>query len=728
MDGNEPIAIVGMGCLFPDATTPEAFWRNLLAGRDSTSQLTAEDLGIEPARLYDARKGARDRTYWLRAGVVREEAFETEGFRIPPGEIAALDEVSRWSLHVAREALRDAGATGDLARCGLVLGALSFPTRTSHHAYAPLYWDTVEGALRDLLDRPDLTLPRPAARSVTAAGAQLDTTPAEAVAQGLGLGGPTFCLDAACASSLYAIALGCAYLRAGRADVMLAGAVSGADPFFITMGFSIFHAFPGDGARSRPLDAASGGLTAGEGAGMVALKRYADARRDGDRIYAVVRGAGLSNDGRGKHVLVPSSRGQTLALERAYAAARLEGRDVQYVECHATGTPAGDVVELNTVAEFYGRSGATPLLGSVKSNFGHLLTAAGAAGTIKVALALGAGTIPPTTGIGEPLTSENGAAGGERIVRRPTAWPDAAREGRAPRRAGVSAFGFGGTNAHLVLEAPTERIEDAGAGSPALTLPALEIVGLGAQTAGAPDVTAYERLLHEGRDVVGELPATRWKGIERVPEVLVAHGAREGAPRGAYLSGFDVDFLRYRIPPNDEDQPIAQQLLLLTTADEAIRDAGLREGAAVGVVVAMETELELHRYRGRVEMEWQVRDALRAAGITLDDGEETALAELAKDAVSHSAQVNRYASFIGNTMATRVAAQWDFNGPAFTITDGPRSAFRAMEVAQLLLAQGDVEAVVVAGVSLAGSPEAVLLRARLGLSAGQAPGDGAAAL
>ncbi|HEU5315362.1 MAG TPA: PfaB family protein, partial [Chloroflexota bacterium] len=246
--------------------------------------------------------------------------------------------------------------------------------------------------------------------------------------------------------------------------------------------------------------------------------------------------------------------------------------------------------------------------------------------------------------------------------------------------------------------------------------------------AGAPDVPAYERLLHAGRSALGSVPAERWKGIERSASTLGAHGLPTGAPHGAYLSGFDVDFLRYRIPPNDDDQPIPQQLLLLTTADEAIRDAGLREGGAVAVVVAMETELELHRYRGRVELEWQVRDALRAAGIALDAGEERALAELAKDALSGHAQVNRYASFIGNIMATRVASQWDFNGPAFTLSEGPRSAHRAVELAQLLLAQGDVDAVVVAGVSLAGSPEAVLLRARLGLGGASPPADGAAAL
>src|SRR6185503_11720039 len=155
-----------------------------------------------------------------------------------------------------------------------------------------------------------------------------------------GLGGPSFCIDAACASSLYAVALAAEALRAGSADLMLAGAVSCADPF------SIFQAYPEQGQTSRPLDRSTRGLVAGEGAGMLLLKRYEDALRDGDRIDAVVRAVGLSNDGRGRHPLVPNPKGQLLAFERAYAAAGVDAAEVPYVECHATGTPLGDPVEL----------------------------------------------------------------------------------------------------------------------------------------------------------------------------------------------------------------------------------------------------------------------------------------------------------------------------------------------------------------------------------------------
>jgi 3-oxoacyl-(acyl-carrier-protein) synthase/3-hydroxymyristoyl/3-hydroxydecanoyl-(acyl carrier protein) dehydratase len=688
------IAIVGMACLFPGASGVDRLWRNLLAGHDATSLATAEDLGIDPARLFDPVKGRPDRSYWLRGGYVREAPFDPSGLRLPADLLASLDELLRWPLHVAREALRDGGRTeDDLARCGIVLGSLSFPTRSSNHAFLPLYEAGIEAALRELLARPDLALPRSAAAAERArARSLLEWTPATLIASALGLGGASYCIDAACASSLYAVELAAEELRAGRADIMLAGAVSCADPFSLHQGFSIFQAYPEQGQASRPLDRSSGGLVSGEGAGMFLLKRYEDACRDGDRVHAVVRAVGLSNDGRGKHPLVPNPKGQLLAFERAYASADLDPAAVPYVECHATGTPLGDPIELASMERFFGGRGGRPLVGSVKSNFGHLLTAAGMAGMIKAVLALRHGVIPPTVDVVEPIASPEGLIGGEGVVRAATPWPAG-----APRRAGVSAFGFGGTNAHLVLELP----EDAGR---ALAAPLPGRAGPMA-VAGAASLAGDH----------AALPRQRWKGLE----ALVAEAV---APAGAYLDRFGVDFLRYRVPSITPDRPIAQQLLLLTVADRAVQAAGLASGANVAVIVAMGTELELHQYRGRVEMGWRVREALAAAGVALTTDEVDALAEAAKDALLPAAGVNQYVSFIGNVMASRVSALFDFSGPAFTLTAGDTSSRRALELAELLLARGEVEAVVVGAVELGGSLEAVTARPD------RTPVDGAAAV
>ncbi len=250
---------------------------------------------------------------------------------------------------------------------------------------------------------------------------------------------------------------------------MLAGAVSCADPLFINMGFSIFQAYSED-AISRPLDKLGEGLLSGEGAGMLALKRYSDAVRDGDRIYATILGAGLSNDGRGKFLLTPNPKGQILAFERAYADAGITPKSIDYVECHATGTRLGDKAELSAMDTFFGRHNAAPLVGAVKSNLGHLLTAAGMAGMIKTILSMSKGLIPATINLTDPRHSPNNVIASKQIVSFTLPWP--ALDHSPTKRAAVSAFGFGGGNAHLILEQEAQ-----GAQREMLAPPAASLLG-----------------------------------------------------------------------------------------------------------------------------------------------------------------------------------------------------------------------------------------------------------
>ena len=700
----EPIAIVGLSCLFPGADTPETFWRNLLAETDSTGPASTADMGVPPETFYSPVKAQRDKFYALRGGYVRDFVFDPQGYRLPVEFLAALDSLFHWPLYVAREALHDSGYLDHpvLARTGIALGNLSFPTRRSHHLFAPIYQSALTGVLQELLADPTFQLPRlepPATNSL--ANALISGYPAAVVAQALGLSSTHLALDAACASSLYAVKLACDYLLAGKADLMLAGAVSCADPFFIKMGFSIFQAYPTDDS-SAPLDKSSQGLISGEGAGMFVLKRLADAQRDGDQVYAVLRGIGLSNDGKGKHLLTPNPKGQTLAFERAYAAAGIAPEAIEYVECHATGTPLGDVTELNSMDAFFGARQAAPYIGSVKSNFGHLLTAAGMGGMLKTILSMANGAIPATIKVNEPQSSQNGVIGAPQIVRHTMPWPGQ----NGLKRAAVSAFGFGGTNAHLVLEnkPSTDRAETANRAPVPLA-----ITGMAAHFGACASLDELRQTLHAGRQVFGPLPPQRWKGLEDQAEVLRRYGV-DSAPPGAYIAGFDMDFLHFKIPPNDADQPIPQQLLMLKVADAALSDAKLKPGGNVAVLIAMETELALHEFRGRVDLTWQLPAALERAGVALTAGQAAALEESAKNSLHLPALVNQYTSFIGNIMASRIAALWDFSGPAFTLSAAENSVARAVEVAQMLLSSGEVDAVLVGAVDLAGGVEHVLLR------------------
>ncbi|GAB4527741.1 MAG: hypothetical protein OHK0046_45900 [Anaerolineae bacterium] len=672
----DKIAIIGLSCLFPGAASPAEFWHNLIHGLNTTSLATEAQFGVDPAVYYDPQRRTHDTTYALRGGYVQTPV------EIPAG----MDRAAAWTLHVARQALNDSRLehrADVLARCGLILGNLSFPTPESYRLVAPVYTPALEQAVAELTGIADFQLPQPEPVS-----ADVLRSPAAVVADVLGLGGIQFTLDAACASSLYTIGLASAYLQAGKADVMLAGAVSAADPLFVNMGFTHFGAYPEKG-ESRPLDESSDGLVSGEGAGLLVLKRYTDAVRDGDTIYAVIAGVGLSNDGRGKHPLTPNPRGQILALKRAYQNG-LDPRSVQYVECHASGTPLGDKTELASMDDFFGGYGVTPRIGSVKANHGHLLTVAGLASVLKVILSMQHGQIPATIGVQTPLTSQR--FGNGQVVQQNTAWTDTAKT------AGVNAFGFGGVSAHLVLQNP------AAAGQPQAQAashnkPRLAIVGMDAQFGGCDGLEDFAQTLYSGQQHFRPLPPKRWKGLA------------EDAPEAAYIDSFEIDFLRYKFPPKEDDQPTPQHLLLLKVADNAVQDAGLAEDSNVAVIVVLGHELSLHQYRSRLDMSWQVRDSLNRSGYDLaaDDGLND-LERMVKDAISPPAQVNQYTSYIGNIVSSRVSALWNFSGPAFTLTSGENGVYKALEVAQILLADTTLEAVVIGAVDLAAGVESVTLR------------------
>ena len=717
---SKKIAIVGLANQYPDADTPKAFWQNLLDKKDSRSTLSPEKLGANPDS-YQGQQGESDRFYCDKGGYIQNFTFDGSGYRLPAEKFEGLDDSFLWALDTSRKALADAGIPLDAAvleRSGVIMGALSFPTTRSNDLFLPLYHSAVEKALQAKLanDHFSLSPSNSQTRDTHPANGAAAHNASKLVADALGLGSAQLSLDAACASSVYSLKLACDYLNTGKADMMLAGAVSGADPFFINMGFSIFHAYPDHGV-SAPFDSNSKGLFAGEGAGVLVLKRLEDAERDGDHIYAVVSGIGLSNDGRGQFVLSPNSKGQVQAFERAYEATDLSPESIEVIECHATGTPLGDKVELTSMERFFAdklNSTQAPLIGSAKSNLGHLLTAAGMPGIMKMIFAMKEGVLPPSINLSTPLSSPDGLFGSHTLPTQVQPWPDKA--GNPERRAGVSVFGFGGCNAHLLLEAYSSRSEQAVSTpaisaqetKPTVTAP-LKITGLASHFGSLKTINALNHAIETGADAFVALPKKRWKGLDQHPELLSQFGLHT-VPHGAYIDHFELDFLRFKVPPNEDDRLISQQLLLMKVADEAIRDAKLETGQKVAVLVAMETELEMHQFRGRVNLHTQLADSLDNMGVTLSDSEYQTLEAIAMDSVLDAAKLNQYTSFIGNIMASRIASLWDFNGPAFTISAAEQSVARCIDVAQNLMAQESLDAVVIAAVDLSGSAEQVILK------------------
>ncbi|MER5791096.1 beta-ketoacyl synthase N-terminal-like domain-containing protein [Streptomyces sp. NPDC001980] len=713
-------AIVGISCLFPGAETPDAFWRNLRDGVDSRTEGGPDVFGPAPdPRLADPEHAIT----CVRGGFVTGFEFDPTGYRLRPEDLTRLDRVFHWSLHTAREALRDSGHADRpelLARTGLVVGDYSFPTPASARISLPL----VHEAVLDGVRRSGHPAPAPAAlldpAAVHPADARVSGAPARIAAAALGLGGPRYALDAACSSALYALKLACDHLAAGQADLVLAGGVCAPDPTLIHLSFSDLHAYPENGI-SQPFDARSTGILTGQGAGMVAVRRLADALADGDRIYAVVDGIGLSNDGAGRHLLVPNPSGQRASYELAYARAGFGPGEVDYLECHATGTPVGDGTEAESVTAWFGaRGGTVPPLGSVKGNLGHLLTVAGLSSLLKVILAMGHGELPPTIGIAEPLTDALP------LVREARSWPDG---GPGPRRAAVSAFGFGGTNAHVVL---SQQAGEEGEPEPAVP-PALDIVGLGAHFGTLDSAAAFERALHDGTDAFRPLPEHRWRGLEETAGGTLERAGldRTRLPEGGFVDRIELDPADHRIPPADLRNYNLQHALMSKVADEALRDAGYDrtvppgakapEARRVAVVVAMEIEPSAHLHLARHGIGDFLQRAYAEAGLELPGD----LAQAAREAIHRPIVANEVLSYIGNIMASRISSLWNLTGPSFTVSSDGAGAAEALQIAQLLLLDETVEAVLVGAVDLAGSPESLLLRGTAPVAgAGLTFGDG----
>ncbi len=705
----EKIAIIGFSCLFPDARNPEEFWQNLVEQKASISEATVEEMGVEPEIFYHPRKGQPDRTYSLKGGYIRNFNFDPSGYAFSSEFIESLDDTFKWSLYTAKQAFQHSGYWGNkavLSRCGVILGNLSLPTKYSNQLFSPIYQEIIEPAVGALLQDEDFHLANVSTSTkVSPYNALISGLPAAIVAQALSLSSAHFSLDAACSSSLYAVKLASHYLWSGKTDLMLAGAISCADPLFLRMVFSGVQGYPENNDVSRPLDRSSRGLIPADGTGMLVLKRYSDAIRDKDEIYATVCGNGLSNDGKGKYLLSPNSRGQMLAFERAYIEAKISPKDIDYVECHATGTSLGDATELNSMDTFFGTHQAAPLVGSVKANVGHLLTAAGMASMIKVIQSMSKDVIPATINVTDPQCSQNHVVKAEQIVRDSTPWP----VHTSRKRAAISAFGFGGTNAHMILEqgGPKEEVPPTAVKS----FEKIAIVGMGAHFGTCDCIDRFERSIYGGTQHFIPLPQSRWRGVEKQEHVLERFGF-EGSepPLGAYIENFEFDPLHFKLPPNEVERLNPQQLLMLKVADNALRDAGIQEGSKVAVIIAAETEFSVHQIQERWNLSWKIKEGLNGGNKSLSSEKISELESMVKDSIHNPLDTSEYLSYIANVMASRISALWDFTGPSFTLTAGENSVFKALETAQMLLAAGEVDAVLVGAVDLAGGIENVLLR------------------
>ncbi|WP_422746618.1 beta-ketoacyl synthase N-terminal-like domain-containing protein [Mycobacterium sp. WMMD1722] len=637
----DPIAIVGRSCLLPGARTPEALFDATLAGRCLITPTPADHWrGIDPATLLASAAAG------LRVSSATGGYLDTAG---DPPQIASrirdldrLDPLVSWLARCVEQAL---GHTPAAPRTGLIVGNLSYPS-TMNTAFVENVW--LGGGGREVDPRNRFS----------------SGLPVHLIAEAMAMTGPAFALDAACASSLYAIKLACDALHDGTADVMLAGGVNGADDLFLHLGFTALQALSASG-RSRPFHAEADGLVPSAGAALVALKRLEDAERSGDHIFGVITGVGLSNDGRQSGFLAPAVDGQTRAMTAALEQAGVSPADVDYLDCHATGTPLGDATELQSIAAAYGDVALR--LGALKGNLGHTITVSGAASLVNVLSAMAASVIPPAR-CDKPTDRLRDTP--YTLATAPTPW-----EG-AIRRAAVSNFGFGGNNAHLIVQNYTGPMR-----RPARrTAPTDDIVicGMGVVTGDARDATAFRRR------ALG--PAEEPRPLETVELELAGLG----------------------FPPKELQASLSQQTAMLAAAGQALEHVAT-DPARTGVVVGMGCDATVARQRLRVrniaEHAWLEANRESAPQLTADGVVGT----------------------MPNIPANRIHAQRDFLGFGFTVSSEELSGIDALRIGARALRHRELDAVIAGAVDMCCEPAHRRAADALSPDASEAHGDAAVA-
>jgi len=760
-----PIAIVGQACLLPGAHSPAELWRAVAGAEDLISSAPQDRWKIAKERvLCKPGEDSTDRTWSDRGGYVEgfPEIFDPEGFALPAKNILSLDPLFQWVLHTAREALRDARRdsaqekkadlpqknTQDFpenSRTGVIFGNLSFPSAAMSQFAECLHLQRSEGYGAQALTAAGIKTPD--ARNRFTSG-----LPALVLERALSLGMGAFALDAACASSLYAIKLACDRLQDGSADLMLAGAVNCTDDLYIHIGFSALQALSQTG-QSRPFHRDADGLVPAEGCGFVALQRLEDAIREGNHIHGVLRGIGLSNDGQGQGLLVPFSNGQTRAMRLAYETSGLDPTDISLLECHATGTQLGDAIEVESTRQVFADHPDLPI-GSLKSNTGHLITVAGVAALFKMTEAIRHKQRPPTLHIEDPLPSLSDSP--LRLLSALEPW-----ETQGPRRAAISAFGFGGNNAHLIVE---EFLPDQLPGQTSRTGIPTQAIGRSAHgadgTHGTDDATGQREAVAGDRQQSAAKSGTSLAPRPVVPTgdiAIVGAGAQvasatsclafthalfspdsylranpdadpNGDPNGdleGRISEVTVSLPGLKFPPNDLKRSLGQQVIVFEAVREAFADV-LQTGASpsqqtgvTGVYVGMGADVE-GTYYG---MRWRMAEWAQAWGLTTEDW-----IDKARDAVSPRLDIAGVLGVMANIPANRINRQFDFTGPSFTVSAEEHSGFFALDIAVRALRAHELDAAVVAAVDLACNPihkEA----AKACLTADhQVPGDAAIAL
>ncbi|MDX2441412.1 MAG: beta-ketoacyl synthase N-terminal-like domain-containing protein, partial [Desulfobacterales bacterium] len=731
MNKKSPIAVVGMAGLFPAAPDLDIFWQNIINKVEATREVP-EDRWIVDPDLMVHPDPMPDKALSRRCCLINDFQFDPEGIDIDKELLNELDPLYHLVLHTGRAAISDCKASlNSKERTGVVLAAIALPTDASSSVTREIFGSSFEEKLFGSSTINSFTRNQSLSSRVT-------SLPGAVLARGFGLGGGSYTLDAACASSIYAVKLACDELLSHRADTMLAGGVSRPECLYTQVGFSQLRALSPSG-RCAPFDESADGLVVGEGAGILVLKRLEDAINDGDNIYGLIRSIGLSNDMRG-NLLAPDSEGQLRAMHSAYKSAGWSPHDIDLIECHGAGTPVGDNTELHSLRSLWGESGWSEqqcAIGSIKSMIGHLLTGAGAAGMIKTLLAFKHRTLPPSLNFNKASEKSPLVNSAFRVQTSAEEWKK--RNANLPRRAAVSAFGFGGINGHLLFEEwnpetsiqqsqlersgnPAERGAPSKAswGEAEIQLKAghtvkvkteeyvpIAIVGMEAIFGSLKSLRDFQETVLSGKSIIVEKPKDRWIGCD---DIANRHLGRQTF-YGGFMDELSIDIGDFRIPPNEICDILPQHLLMLKAAAGAMADANLElrdERPQMGVIIGLEFDFEATNFHQRWNLSNSVKTWEKRHQLELSEKEEESWLKSLREESGHPLSHTRTLGALGGIVASRIAREFRFGGPSFIVSCGEASGLRALETGVRFLQNGETNSMLVGAIDLFGDVRSII--------------------
>ena len=681
-----PIAIVSAGCVFAGSPNLESLWQLVASGQNASSEVPSGRWVLDPATLRADSMAQADKVHTTRGFFAQIPERNPEKYPLPQEMLQKLDAGSLFGLEAAHQALKGKIEKLDRQRVGVILGHIALPTEGTCKL-------NLQVLGKVLSEAAGLPVPEECLGVEPSWLSQPAALPANLIAKAFNLGGPCFTLDAACASSFYALKLASDALYYRRADAVLAGGVSGADSLYTHMGFSQLRALSMSG-NCRPFDHRGDGLMVGEGAGIFLLKRLQDAIDAGDEILGVIRGIGLSND-IGGGLLAPNSEGQLRAMRAAYQQSGLKPSDIDLIECHAAGTPVGDGVEFSSMAELWKSESYKAnqcIIGSVKSNVGHVLTAAGGAGLAKVLAGLSRQQLPPTAGFESCSSSIKIDSSAFRVLK--TVQPWERRQADIPRRAALSGFGFGGINAHVLVEEWIgQKLQIA---EPQAEHGPLAVVSVAARNAG--DISTepfYQRAIGFGKVELEPL-VNAWnvQSSKAIAAGLPHNTTLKGRPKKAVELPLDA----FRIPPRELEQMLPQQGLALDTAREALESMKFKESdfQRMGVFLGVGLDLNTTNYH------------LRWWWLANNRNPEYA------DAAGPALNADRTMGALASIAASRIAREYRVGGVAFTIAADENSGLRALEIAWDSLVSFQIDSALVGAVDFCIDPRMIVPLAKEG--------------